>query len=629
MLAWDLYSIRHDLAAGERSLDGLTLEAASSTGLAALAGDAAGHLDDADSRARSSLPLRALSLLPVVDDQIEGVRALTGVIADLGRVGAEAADNIDSELEQAGQPAGRITLLDTTLTELDRIDATLAKIDLGSGDDLLGPLQGAHDDLVGTINRARTKLDEGRALVQPVRDMLAGPSTFMLLAANNSEMAGGAGLALSAGLLTFDQGEIELGEVVAAGDLRLPQGIELPGDLQQIYAPTGVGIDFRSSTRTPNLPAMGPVVAQMIREKGVDELDGVLIVDAVALADLMELTGAVSVEGKQIDATNVLAEVLNENYKQFETTEERPERVSYQGDIAKAVFESLTSQDVPAAELAQSLLDTSDGRHLMLWSADAALQDVWTELGIAGALHPQGLLISFQNYAANKLDWYLRPEAALDVGLLPSGDYRARLTMQMDVPALSELADASAYILGPNPERQGTFLTVHLPEAAYDITTPDSPGFRTQGVDGPMQVRTFLVDVPTGTTLQRTVEFSLPRSQPTMVLLPSARLDPLPLTVDGVATVTDEVPLPITWLAAIPPPAPDEGAPLAVRLLVINGLLLTLATATLSAVDVRRRARAGSGARELWRLTAGLATAALVAFALAGLAALMLAAPRV
>jgi len=629
LLAWDLYSIRRDLTAGQRSLDGLTLEAASSSGLAAFADEAAGHLGDADRRARSSLPLRALSVLPGADDQIAGVRRLTDVTADLGRSGAEAASAIDAKLEEAGRPAGRIALLDVVLDELDDLDATLAHIDLGSGDELLGPLQGAHDDLASTITRARRKLDEGRHLVAPVRDMLAGPSTFMLLAANNAEMAGGSGLALSAGLLTFDSGEIELGEVVPAGDLRLPSTIQLPGELQQIYGPTGIGIDFRSSTRSPNLPAMGPVIADMLRFYGLDDLDGVLIVDAVALADLMALTGGVEVDGQQIDADNVLAEVLNENYKAFDTADERPERVSYQGDIAKAVFESLTSRDVPAAELAQVLLDSSEGRHLMLWSADEALESVWRELGISGELSDNGLLIAFQNYAANKLDWYLRPEAALDVQLLPSGDYRARLQMRMAVPALTELKDASPYILGPGPETQGTFLTVHLPSSAYDITTPEPRGFRTMGVDGPMQVRTFLVDVPAGTTLERTVEFSLPREQSSMLLLPSARLEPLPLTVDGVVTVTDAAPLAISWLAAIPAPVPDTGAPLAVRLLVIGGLALALCAAATTTAGLRRPDRIGMTGSTLWRASARLAIAALIVFALAGLVALMLATPRV
>jgi hypothetical protein len=257
------------------------------------------------------------------------------------------------------------------------------------------------------------------------------------------------------------------------------------------------------------------------------------------------------------------------------------------------------------------------------------VQAVWEELLVAGELPSNGLMVCFQNYAANKLDWYLRPEAALDVSLLPSGDFRARLTMRMDIPSRSELPDASAYILGPTPDTQGTFLTVHLPTAAYDITTPEPSGFRTKGHDGPLQVRTFLVNAPLGTTLTRTVEFSLPRKVAAVLLLPSARVEPLTLRVDDTATVTDEVTTAITWLAAGPPRRPSDAAPLPAMLLVRSSLLLVDAAAVGLAVWVWRNRRGtpvGQGPLLIASVGASLALAGL---ALAGIVALMMAAPRV
>ena len=634
LLAWDLYSIRSELSAGQQALDDLTLDAAGSQGLTGLANDAKAHLDAADGRARTSLPLRFLSLLPGSGDQVRGLRDLTGVTARLGETGADAAQAIDVRLDEAGEPAGRVALLDEAIHQLERLAATLDDLDLAATDGLAGPLGRAHDDLEDTIVRARDKVAEAHELIVPIRDMLEGPSTYFLLAANNAEMAGGAGLALSAGLLTFDRGDIQLGDVVAASGLRLPDGVELPGDLLQIYRPTGIGVDFRSTTRSPNLPAMGPVVDAMLApylelDPDVGQLDGVIVVDAVALEDVMRLTGSVEVDGETIEADSVLADVLNENYKLFETAEDKPERVSYQGDIASAVFESLTERDVPAALLADTLLTSSKGRHVMLWSKDPDVQAVWEELLVAGELPAEGLMICFQNYAANKLDWYLEPEAALDVSLLPSGDYRARLTMTMDVPSRADLADASPYILGPSPDTQGTFLTVHLPRAAYDITTPDRGGFRTKGIDGPLQVRTFLTDVPLGSTLSRTVEFSLPREVSALVLLPSARVEPLSLRVDDAVTVTDQVATGISWLAAGPPTKASNAAPLPAVLLVRTSLLLVDAAAIGLAVGIWRRRR-GSADEQGPLLVASVgAGLALVGLVLAGIVALMLAAPRV
>ena len=122
-----------------------------------------------------------------------------------------------------------------------------------------------------------------------------------------------------------------LGDVVPAGDLRLPTGVTLPGELAKIYGPTGVGIDFRSATRSPNLPTMGPVTAAMVEQLdpkalGVDAVDGVIVVDPLTLKAVLELTGPVEVQGRQIDASNVLPAVLHDNYTQFDSPEDRPER---------------------------------------------------------------------------------------------------------------------------------------------------------------------------------------------------------------------------------------------------------------------------------------------------------------
>ena len=621
LLAWDVLSIKRDLEAGRAALDDLTLEAAATKGLTGLADEAAGHLQRAADRAHASLPLRALSLLPGVDAQVRGVRRMADATASLGRAGAAAATRLDAQLAEAGSGPGRVALVDAALEELDRLEATLAGIDLGHPRGLLPPLRDAHEELVASIRDAQDKLDDGRALIEPVREVLVGPTTFLLLAANNAEMAGGGGLALSAGGLVLRDGEIDLGDVARAGDLRLERSVDVPAELRAIYRPTGVGIDMRSTTRSPDLTATGPIARDIMAVHGIS-IDGVIVVDAVALRELMAVTGPVEVDGTEITVDNVLAEVLHENYKEFEG-QNRYERVAYQGDIAKAVFDAVTTREVSAMDLASALLESSKGRHLVIWSDDEAQQAVWEELGVAGSLHPQGLMVSFQNYGADKMDWYLRPEAELDVGLLPSGDYRAELRMRVEVPPLEELEGASPYILGPTPEAHGIFLTVHLPEAATRITTPDPGGFRTQGVEGPMQVWTFLADVPLGTTFERTVRFTLPRSVTGMVLLPSARLEPMPLTVDGAITVDDDVPQVISWLAVPPTEADGTGASGWVRVPVVVGTAATLvaSAAMASAVALARWRRT---APRVPALASWSAVVALGCFALAAALAIVI-----
>jgi hypothetical protein len=336
-------------------------------------------------------------------------------------------------------------------------------------------------------------------------------------------------------------------------------------------------MDLRSTTRSPNLPAMGQVVADILAAQGLPGLDGVIVVDAVALQRLMEVTGPVSAGGRRIDADSVLEVVLHDAYRHFDRTGDQAGRVDFQAEVASAVVESLTAGGGPAPELAEALVDAARGRHLMLWSGDLALQQAWQRLGVAGELPDDGLLVSFQNYGADKLDWYLRPTVALDVRRLASGEQRARLTMTMELPPVGELTDASPYILGPDPDVHGIFLTVHLPAAATDISTTEPTGYTTGGTDGPLVVRTFVADAPLGSTFERVVEFTLPEDMTSMTLLPSARLEPMPLTVDGVATVDDAARRPITWLEALPAPAagqPWRGAAIAAAGVLVLDVVL-------------------------------------------------------
>lgn len=616
LLVWDLFRIGYDLHVGSDRLDSVTLEAVSASGLTDLANRAGTPLEDASRRAHHSLPLRLLGSLPGVRRQVEGLRDMTDVVAVLGDSVRKAAARVDPSLKRAGEPDGRLELLDVTMAEVDLLDARLQSIDLGSAEGLIPPLRHAQSDLRASIADARTKLAEGRALIGPVRVMLAGPTKLLLLVANNAEMAGGAGLALSAGLLTLDQGDIDLGEVTRAGDLRLDHSVPVPGDLLKIYRPTGVGIDLRSTTRSPNLRLMGPVATEIMARQGTPNLDGVLVVDAVALRDIMRITGEVTVDDQHIDADNVLDQVLHQNYELYD---ERTERVSFQGQIAKAIFASLTDGDVDAAPLASALLDSSKGRHLLLWSRRPDLQFVWEQLGLAGTIDDLGLLIAFQNYGADKMDWYLRPEADLQVALLPSGDYRATLTMTVYEPSRDEVSDASRYVLGTSPDTHAIFLTVYLPTAAYDITTAEPRGFKTQGIDPPLQVRTFLADVPAGSTFTRTLQFSIPRRIAALALMPSARMVPLQLTIDGDTTISDATPTFFTWDAVDPDRGSGDTASPWVRIPLVSGLLalLTASTGLTGATLARRRGHAHAGAE---RLTGNAAAVALVLLAVAAIA---------
>jgi hypothetical protein len=111
-----------------------------------------------------------------------------------------------------------------------------------------------------------------------------------------------------------------------------------------------------------------------------------------------------------------------------------------------------------------------------------------------------------------------------------------------------------------------------------------------------LPVRTFLAEVPAGSRFERTIEFTLPATTTSLALVPSARVAPLPITIDGVATVDDGVPRRITWLAALralhrADPAPLARAGVAVGLVAAGAALPLLGRAGLAAIRPRRARR--------------------------------------
>jgi hypothetical protein len=550
--AWELHLVRRDLDTGQGLLRSLSVTDLDR--IDEITEEASSRLDRARARLTGSPVLGALRSLPGIGAQVRGAGELTRVAADLGGEAEAAGRVIAAALEDADRPAGRVELLSVTEQELDRLARAVRATAGRLPDDLVGPLASARRSLASALAEGAVRLDDAGASVGSLHDMLAGRRTLLLLAANNAEMAAGAGLALTAGRLEIDRGSIELTDVVQAGELRLEAPVEAPPHLAAVYDTVGIGLDLRSTTRSPDLRATGPVAAAVAEANGWT-VDGVLVVDAVALSELVRATGPVEIGGRTLGPEALLAELLHEGYRRADQTGDPAARVASQHSVARAVVASLQRPDLDLGRLAGAIVEAAQGRHVLAWADDPAQQATWERLGVTGALPQDGLLLSFQNHAANKLDWYLRPSVALDVGRLPSGDWRARITMRMVVPHLADLEGATPYILGPDPGRHEVLLTAHLPVAARDITTTDPAGFHRQGTDGGLPVRTFLVSVEAGQELERTIELTLPSSVRSVALVPSARLEPVSVTVDGVVTVDDARPRRLSWVAAVLPPA--------------------------------------------------------------------------
>lgn len=551
--AVDLWRVRRDLLGGQRALSGLSLDSVRAAGGIRPAVDRpVARITRARDLAHHSPFLAALRPVPLVGNQVRAVRDLTDVAGQLGDVAHGAAVAIGHQVDAAGgRPSARIDLLDTVLAQVDRINARLSSVHVGAGGWLLPPLAGARAEVRRKVDHAHARLVESRRSVVALRRFLAGPTRMLVLAANNAEMRGGAGMPLSAGVLTIRDGDLDAGDFTPTSDLFLPHpsGVAgaIPDVLRKTYPRWNLGGDFRETAVTPNFPEVAPVYADMARQTALGPVDGVLEVDAVTLRALLEVIGPVQFEGVTYSAANIEDEILHRNYLRFgdvETT--RSARTDLQSRLALTIFDTLKERDVDLIQLATALSEMAPGRHLLAWSSDRELQRIWQDLHADGALDRHAVMVSVENIAANKLDYLIRP--TVDIRLQPAGDghnLRGRVSVTIGNPVLKETSPQLEGTYTGIPGAHRAMVLVHLPWSTYDLRALDEP-FTELGIDGPMKVAGMRFDVLRGQSRTVRFDFWIPASEKVVKLLPSGRSAPLAVVVNGFP-INDAVPRTLLW----------------------------------------------------------------------------------
>lgn len=569
----EIFRIRSEVEAGRLALSNLSIDRLDG-GLVATIDGAAAHLDRADSIADRSPFLSPLSVLPGIGPQVDGVRRLTDAVAILADSARAAARAVDDDLQRAGrEPAARIALLDTAASELDRVEADAARIDLGATRDLVAPLRDARTRLQAELDHLPDRFAEAQVRLRALSELLEGPTRYLVLAANNAEMRGGAGMPLSGGVVTFENGDLTFGEFESIAN-RFAGAIAptfVPPEYDTTYRQFRMGQSWLQTAVSPNFAKVGPIFDAMSSSfRSFGPVDGVLVVDAVMLRDLLSVIGPVEVEGITYTAATIEQQILNENYLRFETGAEIGERREAQGEIAAAIFEALKGRDIEIADLAVAVQASAAGRHLLAYADDPEVQDLWDDVGAAGGLHPGGLMVTVQNIAANKLDWYIEPTVTMRaVPQIGTGAWKVRLSVRVPNPerTVSSPAVESA-IDGYDNGIHRSLVAIYLPEAAYDIRSLDLP-YSESGLDPPLQMVGKRIFIEEGETQTVAIEFTLPPYHGGVLILPSGRVRPMPYVVNGIA-FDDAVPTTAFW-GAPGSEARSPGAPAIAAILAAVG----------------------------------------------------------
>ncbi len=511
-------------------------------------------LDSATAKLDSPL-VAPLRVLPVVGRQIRSADALLTGANDVAGASRRALIAAQALVDDAHDSStDRVGLLQSLSETAATAREEISGIDPGPAQALFGSLRRARQEFVDERNGFVQLLDGLVTGTNGLATMLDGPGCYLLFAANNAEMRAGSGMFLQAGEMCFDAGSITLGDMTPTGELELD-----PGEVQitdsDLAARWGVlmpNVDFRNLGLSPRFPASAELGAAMWEQATGRTVDGVVAVDPLAVAAILDATGPLTVDGKRYGAGNVVHELLVGQYQDFLDNDYDAEaRKRTLGEVAAAAFDALDSGRWNTADLIRSLPMAAAGRHVLAWSRDAAVQRSLERMHIAGVLEPDSLAVSLLNrgggHGGGKLDPAMRVEATL--ALVPgNGSVKARLDIGIDntsepgQPTYTESPDLGDTTYGLY---QG-ILTINVPGTALDTRIDGVDGLYVVGSDGPTRVVGTRFELDAGQHARFVVRFTLPDTFREITIEPSARQPPIVWNV-GDRRFRDENPRKIHW----------------------------------------------------------------------------------
>ncbi|WP_322920254.1 DUF4012 domain-containing protein [Nocardioides renjunii] len=462
------------------------------------------------------------SLVPVVGRPVGDVRHLGNALdhlttaAEVAVATWPAVNGKDATL--FGERSVDVPTLEKVVGAVDEASVHLdaAQLELGEvGDSALGVgtrLAEARDEAATTV----APLASGARRAKPLADVLPrlfgaeGDQTFLLALLNPSEQRFSGGAALTLAPMNVSDGRLEMGKARDTSDpdlYRVGRWEKVEGN------PFHDGkLRLSTSTFAPDWSVSGETLLRGWERRTGQEVDGLVAVDVVALADMLRITGPVEAPTYgRLDASNFTQKMVGD-YDAFPDNEARH-------DLNRAivpVFAERLFEPGNGIEKIESLRDSARGRHFAMWMRDPDLQAAVAEVGLSGDLSDTShdyLAVFNQNTNASKADYWQRRSVSSRVVLREDGSARVRLTISVH-------NDSPPYAQAFADPRRGTYATrwngmtlgVFLPQGA-EVTSATAAG-KPQGTDvfdyfgRPYKLLRLVL--PPGETREAVLEYDVP-----------------------------------------------------------------------------------------------------------------------
>ena len=461
-------------------------------------------------------PLVSVGLaVPVLSSNLHASRTLVSIGRRLSSTGTRLSaisDGSTVKVQDGAVSLDEVRRLTPTLEraarDVRRSSREVADIDRSF---LIPPIHRAMGDLETRLAKETVTTDRAAESARLLPGLLGGegPRRYFLAFQNNAEIRGTGGFIGNWGELVGEGGRLRLERFGRIDDLNdvndRRRVLHMPQEFFDRWWRFQPAFNWQQTNISPDFPTTSRVIMDLYPQSGGGPLDGVIAIDPLGLAALLELAGPVPVPSwpEPVTAANVVDITLRAAYERFPV---QAERVDFLGDLSRRVAQAFTTGNLGTPpQLARVLSKAARGGHLLVHLAQREEQGLITRLGVDGALPPvtgDSVMVVNQNAVGHKVDYFLRRKLRYEVDLDP--DRRpAMLTARVEV-GLQNDAPSSGLpvgVIGPAESyftagENRTYVSVYSPLGVQRATLDDRPLEVESAPDLGRQAYSSLVSIP-------------------------------------------------------------------------------------------------------------------------------------
>ncbi|WP_267276077.1 DUF4012 domain-containing protein [Arthrobacter sp. CDRTa11] len=267
-------------------------------------------------------------------------------------------------------------------------------------------------------------LDTAANASQIVPRMLGvdAPRNYLLMIQNNAEVRASGGIPGALAVLNLENGKLKLGKQSSATELGvMAPTLPIEPEQQQIYSGR-LGKFMQDVNLTPDFPTAASTARAMWERKTGERVDGVISIDPVALAYILDATGPVKItspelisltSGKlpaELNGQNVVSTLLSDVYAKIPQPKLQD---AYFAGVAQEIFAALSDGKGDASALIAGITRGTEEGRVLVWSNDSNEQGVLNKYPLSGStagpsVSPAQFGVYFNDGTGAKMDYYVK-----------------------------------------------------------------------------------------------------------------------------------------------------------------------------------------------------------------------------